>query len=286
MNNSGFDFSIGHNAPSWSLSLNGGTYKNKIVAINGDQNFFYGPITTRFGNQVINQVGQPIGAFYGYIADGFFRDDADVKAHAAQDGAAPGRIKFRDVNGDGKISLDDRTIIGSPHPKFTGGVNFGARKGSFDLTGTVFGTYGNKIFENQMEFYVFQEFSANVRKDLLANSWTPQNLNAKYPRLDVNDLYSHAISSYYVKDGSYTRLQNVQLGYNVPPGVRGWLQATRVYVQAENLFTITGYDGLDPALPPANVTGAAGDIRDQYRGVDRGSYPSSRTFSIGITTSF
>jgi TonB-dependent starch-binding outer membrane protein SusC len=286
MSNSGFDFSVGHRAATWDLTFNGAHYKNKINSINGDQTFFYGPITTRYGNQVINQVGSPIGAFYGYIADGFFKDAADVAAHATQDGAAPGRIKFRDVNRDGKITLDDRAVIGSPHPNFTSGINLGLHRGNWDLNTALFGSYGNKIFENQMEFYVFREFSANVKKDLLANSWTPQNTNAKYPRLDVNDLYSHALSSYYVKDGSYTRLQTLQVSYNVPASMRRWFSATRVYVQAENLFTITGYDGLDPSLPPANIFGSAGDIRDQYRGVDRGSYPSSRTFTIGITTQF
>ena len=101
----------------------------------------------------------------------------------------------------------------------------------------------------------------------------------------MNDVFSGAISSFYVEDGSYIRLRNIQLGYNVPQSLR-WLSATRVYVQAENVFTITDYEGLDPALPAANVFGPAGDIRDQYRGVDRGAYPSSRTFSIGIVTNF
>jgi len=286
MSNAGFDFSIGHRAANWNASFNGSHYKNKINSINGSQEFFYGPISTRIGNQVINQVGSPIGAFYGYIADGFFKDAADVASHAKQDGAAPGRIKFRDVDGDGQITLDDRTIIGSPHPKFTAGLNVGLFRGNWDLHGTLFGTYGNKIFENQMEWYVFREFNTNVRKDLLANSWTPEHQNAKYPRLDVSDKYSYALSSFYVKDGSYTRLQNVQLGYNVPRSMSRWLSAARVYLQVENLFTITGYDGLDPALPPANVFGSAGDVRDQYRGVDRGSYPSSRTFTIGLNTTF
>jgi hypothetical protein len=196
-----------------------------------------------------------------------------------------GRIKFRDVNGDGKITLDDRTIIGSPHPKFTAGLDLGARHGNFDLAATIFGTYGNKIFENQMEFYVFREFETNVRNDLLQNSWTPQNPNAKYPRLDVSDNSSRAISSYYVKDGSYTRLRNLQLGYTLPSDAR-YLPGSRVYLQGDNLLTITGYDGLDPSLPAANVYGSAGDVRDQYRGVDRGSYPSNRIFSVGIVTSF
>jgi TonB-linked SusC/RagA family outer membrane protein len=286
MRNSGYDFSIGHQASWWNVTFNGSHYKNKIVSINGQQDFFYGPITTRYGNQVINKVGYPIGSFYGYIADGMFKDAADVAAHATQDGAAPGRIKFRDVNGDGKISLADRTVIGSPHPKFTAGLDLGARRGNWDLSATVFGTYGNKIFDVQKEFYVFRNFETNVRKDLLANSWTPQNLNAKYPRLDKNDLYSHAISSFYIEDGSYTRLRSVQIGYTVPQSASRWIAASRIYVQGENLFTKTDYPGLDPALPAANITGAAGDIRDQYMGVDRGTYPSSKVFSVGLVTSF
>jgi len=286
MQNTGIDFSIGHRSTAWSVNFNGAHYSNKIESIDGNSDFFYGPISTRFGNQVINQIGEPIGAFYGYKAEGFFRDDADVAAHASQPGAKPGRIKFKDVNGDGQITLADRTIIGSPHPSFTGGLDFGLYRGAWDLTATVFGSFGNDIFENQMEFYVFREFSTNVRKDLLDNSWTPEKPNAKYPRIDVSDTYSSAISSFYVKDGSYVRMRSVQLGYNVPSKYVRFLQATRVYLQAENLFTITGYDGLDPALPAANITQAAGDVRDQYRGVDRGSYPSNRMFSFGIVTSF
>ncbi len=294
MENKGFDFSLGHTGSWWSANLNGSHYKNKIISIDGVQNFFFGPISTRLaGNQTINMVGQPIGAFYGLIADGFFRDAADVSAHATQDGAAPGRIKFRDVccgpNGemvpDGVINASDRTIIGSPHPKFTMGLDLGAHHGNWDASATIFGTYGNKIFDNQMDFYVFQDFATNVRKDLLANSWTPQNLNAKYPRLDVTDTYSGVISSYYVKDGSYTRLRSMQVGYTLPTAAR-YLPGARLYLQGENLFTKTNYDGLDPALPAANAYGAAGDVRDQFMGVDRGSYPSNRVFSIGIVTSF
>ena len=294
MRNSGVDFSIGHQASSWSLTFNGSHYKNKIVSIDGVQDFFLGPISTRFGNQVINKVGHPIGSFYGLIADGFFRDAADVAAHARQDGAAPGRIKFRDIccgpNGekvpDGEVTAADRDIIGSPHPDFTAGLDLGVRRGNWDLSATVFGTFGNDIFDSQKEYYVFGNFSTTVRRDLLENSWTPQNLDAKYPRLDINDTFKYAISSFYVENGSYVRLRNVQLGYNIPTSLARWMSATRVYVQGENLFTITGYDGLDPALPAANAFGPAGDIRDQYRGVDRGVYPTSRVFSIGLVTSF
>src|SRR5678815_720946 len=130
-----------------------------------------------------------------------------------------------------------------------------------------FSSIGNDIFDVQKEFYVFRNFQTNVRKDLLENSWTPEHKNAKYPRLDQNDIYSHQISSFYVEDGSYVRLRNLQLGYTIPQSMTKYLpRNSRVYIQGENLFTITGYDGLDPVLPAANINGAAGDIRDQYMG--------------------
>jgi TonB-linked SusC/RagA family outer membrane protein len=298
MKNTGFDFSIGHRRASWNVTLNGSRYKNEIVRIDGVQDFFYGPITTRFGNQVINKVGEPIGSFYGLIAEGMFNSPAEVLAHATQDGAAPGRLKFRDSNGDGTITLADRAIIGSPHPDFTAGLDMGIRRGLWDLSATLFGTFGNEIFDVQKEFYVFRNFSTNVREDMLTDAWMPAdaslpranwtaaNPGAKYPILDQNDTFSNQLSSFYVEDGSYVRLRSLQLGYNVPPKYARWMAATRIYLQAENLFTLTGYDGLDPALPAANVFGPAGDIRDQYRGVDRGTYPTNRTFSIGLVTSF
>jgi TonB-linked SusC/RagA family outer membrane protein len=299
MRNKGIDFSLGHQAASWSLSLNGSHYKNEIVSIDGQQDFFFGPISTRFGNQVINQIGHPIGAFYGQVTDGYFQTQAEADAHTAdavtgvcatppcQDGAAPGRFKFKDTNGDGLITAADRTIIGSPHPDFTAGLDLGLRRGNFDLNATLFGSFGNEIFENQKEFYIFREFETNVRKDLLENSWTPQNPNAKYPIIDHSDSFSSVLSDFYIADGSYVRLRNIQLGYTIPQSFARWMPGgSRVYLQGENLLTITGYDGLDPSLPAANITGAAGDVRDQYRGVDRGSYPSNKVFSIGFVTSF
>ena len=101
----------------------------------------------------------------------------------------------------------------------------------------------------------------------------------------MNDTYSGVISSFYVKDGSYTRLRNMQIGYTLSSAAR-YLPGARVYLQGENLFTKTNYDGLDPAIPAGNSTGAAGDVRDQLMGIDVGVYPSNRIFSIGIVTSF
>lgn len=302
MRNRGFDFSIGHRAQSWNLTFNGSHYRNRIVRIDGSREQFVGPVTIRSQNPVINRVGQPIGAFFGYQADGYFQSQAEVDALDAaargvqgatattrfQDGAAPGRIRFRDVNGDGRVTLADRQIIGSPHPSFTGGLDFELRRGRFDLGATTFGTFGNKIFDVQKQYYVFRDFSTNVRKDRLENSWRPDNPNAKYPRLDVNDTFSRQYSSYYVQDGSYVRLRSLQVGYTLPASVR-FAAGSRVYVQGENLLTWTRYDGLDPAISPlggtaTNVSGR--DLRDQFRGVDQGVYPTSRVFGAGFQTSF
>jgi len=250
-------------------------------------------------------VGYPIGSFYGLVADGYYRDSLDAAqcgtgdplGQCWADGARPGRIKFKDVNGDHHITSADRAIIGSPHPDFTAGLDLGFRSGQWDLSATFFGTFGNKVFNYQKYWYIFRVFDTNVRRDLLDNSvvlngpcagttcpGTVTNPDAKYPRLDVSDGFSNQLSSYYVESGTYVRLRNLQIGFTVPPGMIRWIPVARIYLQAENLFTITGYSGLDPSLPAANIFGPAGDIRDQYRGVDRGSYPTNRIISVGIST--
>ncbi len=289
MRNTGFDFSVGHRAANWNVTFNGSHYRNKILKIADELESFGGPYTIRFGNPVLNKRGSPIGAFYGYVVQGFFRDSADAANSPTQPGAKAGRFKFQDLNGDRKIDVNDQKIIGSPHPDFTAGLDLGFRWRAFDLASTIFGTFGNDIFDAQKQFYIFRNFATNVRKDLLADSWTPTNQDAKYPRIDYTDTYSSAMSDFYVEDGSYVRMRSLQLGYTIPantPWISRALVGTRVYLQGDNLFTITGYDGLDPALPALNTTGAAGDTRDQARGIDVGTYPSNRTFSIGLTTSF
>jgi TonB-dependent starch-binding outer membrane protein SusC len=311
MRNRGFDLSIGHQSATWNATLNASHYRNKIMRIDGVQDFFLGTLSTRFTRPVINELGHPIGSFFGYVTDGMFQSQAEIDAlnQAArqatgdptvvfQPGADPGRLRFRDVNGDGVVTLADQSIIGSPHPDFTGSLDLGVRWRLFDLSATVFGSFGNEIFDVQKEFYVFRNFSTNVRRDLLTDSWTPQNTNvardqyvaqnpnAKYPILDVNDTYSLQVSSFYVENASYVRLRSMQLGFNVPARYLRWVPTARIYLQGENLLTFTGYDGLDPELPALVNTGPAGDTRDQARGIDRGTYPSNRTFSIGLVTSF
>ncbi len=292
MRNRGFDVSVWYRGTigdetDWSINLTGSHYKNEIVSIDGVSDFFFGAAGFRRGNPIINQIGFPIGSFYGWISEGIFMNQAEVDAHAQQDGAAPGRLRFRDVNGDGQVTLDDRTIIGDPHPDFTAGLDLELRWKAWDFAATLFGSFGNDIFDAQKDYYVFRNFSTNVRADRLTKSAVVENgqvtnPDAIYPQLDINDVFSSEISSFYVEDGSYVRLRNLQVGYTLPR----WIPGLRVFVQAENLFTITGYNGLDPALPAQSVFGPAGDIRDQARGVDEGSYPSSRTISFGLSATF
>ncbi len=318
MRNTGFEFSLGYRgtfgqSASWNVSVNGAHYKNEIRQIAGGVDYFFGPVGTRENAHVtINQLGEPIGAFYGYVAEGMFQTQQeidDLNAQARQQtgdpgaeyepGAKPGRLRFKDVNGDGVVNDADQTIIGSPHPDFTGGLNLGVNWKRWDLGATVFGNFGNDIYNSQMRFNVFRNFELNVRKDLLANSWTcaqPQadgscpngavNPDAKYPRIDHTDNLSNGPSSFYIEDGSYVRLRSVELGFTLPNNLIRGFENVRVYLLGENLFTITGYSELDPALPAINASGSVGDIRDQARGIDRGVYPTNRIFSVGFNVSF
>ena len=303
MRNNGIDFSLGYlgtiGTTVFSASFTGSHYRNTILRIDdiGSQAFF-GPISVGGQNPVINMVGHPVGAFYGLVADGFYRDSLDAAPYWGY-GARPGRIKFRDINNDGAITAADRTVIGSPHPDFSAGLDVALRRGSWNLDIMLFGTFGNQVFNAQKYWYVFRYFDTNVRRDLLANSaeldgactgsacpGRVTNPNAKYPRLDVTDGFSRQFSSYWVEDGSYVRLRSIQVGYDFPPAFVRWIPAARIYLRAENLFTITGYSGPDPALPAWDVEAAGFDLRDQFRGVDGGSYPANRMVSIGIMTNF
>jgi TonB-dependent starch-binding outer membrane protein SusC len=296
MQNRGFDFEIGYRSQIsesllFSISFIGSHYRNEIIRIDGEAEDFFGPTSARFGTPVINRVGHPIGSFYGLVHDGIFLNQDEVDAHATQDGAAPGRFRFRDVTGDGSVTAADRTVIGDPHPDFTGGLDLTVNYRNWDFSTTIFGTFGNEIFDIQKEYYVFRLFQQNVRRDLLTKSAILENgqvvnPDAEFPRIDETDTFSNQYSSFYVEDGSYVRMRNLQIGYTLPPNIIQSFNNIRIYLRAENLFTITGYSGLDPALPPISAGGPAGDIRDQARGLDRGSVPTPRTFTLGLNINF
>ena len=313
MSNKGIDFSVAYSgtvgAKIWSIAFNGSHYKNKILQIDGQIDQFPGPggpQVTRIGNPIMNILGQPIGTFYGKVANGYWATAAEALAHKTdslggcatppcQTNAVVGGIRYEDINGDGVIDANDRTVIGSPHPDFTAGIDLAFRSGAWDFSATVFGSFGGQIYDAQKDFYVFRDFETNVVKDRLTDSFcitgdegctNPGDQSAKYPRLNQNDLGSGEISSFFIESATYVRLRTVQIGWTIPANLIRWLPSGRLYIQGENLFTITGYPGLDPSLPARDFTGASGDIRDQFRNVDVGVYPTNRTFTFGISTSF
>lgn len=291
MTTSGIDANVGYNNTfgnlGFSADLNVTRYVNTINAIDGNASFFSGSgIDSRIGELTRNVVGNPISTFFGYTVEGTFADQADVDAHATQDGAAPGRLKFSDLNGDGVINDDDRGIIGNPHPDFTMGLNLGFDIAGFDFTAFLFASVGNEIYNYNRLFTDFSQFNSNVAADRLTNAWQPGDTDAKYTIPDVSDSFSRTSSSYYVEDGSFLRARTIEAGYTFPSGVTDALNMSslRFYIQGQNLFTITNYTGIDPELSNVNISDSGQN--DLWQGFDFGNYPSSQMFLIGVSANF
>lgn len=288
MENTGFDFSSTYkkqvNADfGYNLALNVSRYVNTIVKIadNSDNFISAGGLDGRLDiSAFYNKVGYSISSFRGFEVDGLIANDAEKAAQLA--GAQVGGLKFRDLNGDGKIDNSDRTIIGSPHPDFTGGFSLGFNYKAFDFNAFLFGSYGNEIFNYTKMFGYFMNFNSNIFNYVLDVEGTGNN-----PAINGLDVASRASSTFYIEDGSYLRLQNLQIGYNVPAASASKLgiKSMRVYLQAQNLFTLTGYSGVDPAVSNANIGGGA-NVSDSFTGFDGGNYPANRITSIGVNIAF
>jgi TonB-linked SusC/RagA family outer membrane protein len=254
-----------------------GFVKNEITKVQEGTDYFS---TGTFRNLtfVRNQVGQPLSAFYGYKVIGYFDDASDVSSSPTQDGAAPGRFKYQDVNKDGKIDASDRTFIGSPIPKFTYGLNVTVNYKAFSLEAFFYGKSGNDIV-NFTKWYTdfYPSFSGAAIGARTLNSWTPENHNAETPIFEnVSNFSTNTqANSYYVEKGSYLRCKNLQLNYKIPGNIidRIGVKSLRVYVQAVNLFTITKYKGQDPEV--------ASSV-DTTLGVDVGNYPATRQLFFGL----
>lgn len=268
---------------TYELTLTASTLKNEIVSLSPGLTVITSVNPSYRGIQPIrNQVGQSLSAFFGYKVEGLFRNAEDVSSHAKQNGAAPGRFKFEDINGDGTITPADRTFIGSPVPDFTGGLNFTLGYKGFDLSAYFYTSIGNEIF-NQSKWFTdfFPSFQGAAMSERLKNAWTPTNLDATIPVLEKTSNFStnSVANSFYVEDGSYLRLQNVTLGYTLPSTLlEKWkLERLRVFASANNLFTLTGYEGLDPAV---------GGDADLTFGIDVGNYPVTKGYTFGLNLSF
>ncbi|WP_446775772.1 SusC/RagA family TonB-linked outer membrane protein [Macellibacteroides fermentans] len=225
------------------------------------------------------QVGYPIGYFYGYKTAGVFQNWSQVEGTAAKyAGAQPGDLIFVDSNNDGKITEDDRTMIGNPNPDFSMGLNLNFSYKGFDLNVTGAGSFGKQIAKSYRSFA--DSPLQNYTTDIFGR-WTGEGTSNKLPRLTSG---SHTnwqnISDIYIEDGDYLKIQNLTIGYDFKklfPTMP--LGQARLYLTAQNLFTFTGYSGMDPEI-------GYGYDKSWVSGIDLGYYPSPRTYMVGVNLKF
>lgn len=257
----------------WKYNIGGNVAfnKNQIVGLNGGQALFDGSISGQ-SNVTKSDNGQPIGSFYTWTVTGILQNDAEV-ASSGQSGAKVGDFKYLDVDKNGTINELDREYQGSYIPKVTYGVNGGASFKSFDLTFNTYGTAGSKIYNGKKATRGAFAATDNVETDVVKNRWTPDNPSNTEPRANLKQWPA---SSYFIENGDFFRLNNLTIGYTLPSAslTRYKLSALRVYVTAQNLFTITGYSGFTPELQSSSPLNG---------GIELNSYPTTRTFAIGLS---
>lgn len=263
----------------YSFGGNISIVKNEVTGLGeGGEPVFAGRVQSANANVTKTQVGQPIGAYFGYVTDGIFQSQQEVADHAFQnENTAPGDIRFQDLNGDGVVNTDDQTYIGNPIPDFTYGFNADVEWKGFDFGIFLQGAQGNDLYNATVRY----DFTYVNRPVSVLNRWTGPGTSNSEPRVNLSDPNQNArVSDRFVENGSYLRLKNVQLGYSLP---KKWLQKIgfekfRVYGSAQNLFTFTRYTGMDPEI------GAYGGALEA--GVDRGFYPQARVLLGGINVVF
>ena len=283
MKSSGFDLSLNYtdvtsSGLTYSISANATKAVNEVTELISEA---YSGSSQRIGTMTRTSVGEPISYFYGRKVLGIFQNDAEVAAHATQDGAGPGRFKYEDINGDGVINDSDRTKIGDPHPDLIFGVNMNFAYKSWDMSMFWNGSLGNDIFDYTALYYETPYFFNGNRSTRVLDSWSPTNTGAELPALSETTLNSEfsTANSFFVRDGSYVRLRSLQIGYTLPDTIASKLGASsaRVYYNGTNLLTLTDFTGLDPEVP----RGGALDI-----GVYSAQYPSNSISSLGINIKF
>jgi len=283
MKSSGFDLSLNYtdvtsSGLTYSISANATKAVNEVTELISEA---YSGYSDRIGTMTRTSVGEPISYFYGRNVLGIFQNDAEVAAHATQDGAGPGRFKYEDINGDGVINDSDRTKIGDPHPDLIFGVNMNFAYKNWDMSMFWNGSLGNDIFDYTALYYETPYFFNGNRSTRVLDSWSPTNTDAELPALSETTLNSEfsTANSFFVRDGSYLRLRSLQIGYTLPDTIASKLGASsaRVYYNGTNLLTLTDFTGLDPEVP----RGGALDI-----GVYSAQYPSNSISSLGINIKF
>lgn len=289
MNNKGIEANVnyhfGRNNDSpfkFDLGLNFSKNVNELVSIApGVSQQTYGAF--RSLETSILKAGAPFGSFYGYDVVGIFQNAADITAGPAYANARVGGFKFRDVNGDGIINPADRTIIGDPNPDFIYSMSVNASYKNFDIAMFFNGVQGNDLYDANRYFTDFSTFPG-AKSTRLLNAWSPTNTSSLIPSANINAAeIEYTSSSYYVQDGSFFRMKNLQIGYSFPAekmfGTKSGINKFRIYASTTNLFTITNYTGLDPEVSQESSTFSA-------PGLDRGIYPNPRQFIFGLSVGF
>lgn len=287
--NNGFEFNLGWmDQPnpdiSYGINLIGSFNKNKVIAMGSESGSIKGGSTNQNITTSETKAGYPIGGYWLISTAGYFNSQEEVDAYAKdgkkiQPAAEPGDIKFVDANNDGVINDDDRVFQGSPFPDFTFALNGNMRYKNFDLSIGLQGVLGNKIYNATRQTLEDVTKGSNFLASCL-DYWNSENKNASHPRLTWDDpnRNTRAESDRYLENGSYLRLRSVQLGYTFPQTwFKGAIQHARVYINAENLFTITSYSGYSPDVNADNAN---------YRGFDNFIYPTNRTFMLGLNVTF
>jgi TonB-dependent starch-binding outer membrane protein SusC len=322
----GLNYSHTSNGFHYNIGFNLTTVKNELLSLTNQLNTISNLVslgfpttgTNNWGTFSYTHVGGPVGEFYGYKSAGIFQSQKEIDAlnaiAAAKYGpgnvyeptsgpggsALPGDRKFVDINGDGRITPDsDQVALGSPIPKFYGGITFDASYGNWDFSLFFYGTYGNKILnyqERTLESFGSSTGSVgieNIGLDYYNNAWTPTNGSNRYARIDANEFNSNTRpSDVYVENGSYLRLRNATIGYTLPlKATSNFAPKIRIYFTGQNLFTITKYKGLDPEIGLPQGTDVNNPSNTSFRnvtgsGVDVGTYPSSRFYVVGFNVTF
>ena len=267
---------------NYSVGLNATYNQNEMTEIGNEEKILPGASWAIAGLVTRAEVGLPIGYFWGYKTDGIFQNQAEVFQHIGPTGlplqpnAVPGDVRFVDVNEDGKIDADDRTMIGNPTPDWILGFNANLEYKNFDFAILITGTYGNEIFNGSQRV----DLRYTNRTTAILDRWTGEGTSNEVPRYTWIDINNNArVSDLYIEDGSYIRIKNLQFGYTLPRSILNRIGAStwRFYVSAENLLTLTKYTGADPEIGARSSFDIA---------IDRGIYPMARTWRVGTTISF
>lgn len=303
MRNVGVDFSVGWRGKigqvSYNVNANASWYRNEVTKL-GSSNLY---TSTRISELNITTVGQPIAMFYGYQLDGIYKSVDDVLNYKNDNGGTVtpygtteeslnaqswvGHYKFKDLNNDGRIDQDDRTIIGNPHPDLTGGINIGINWKDWDLSTYLYYSIGNDLYAHYQYYTYWGNLSNVYSRDRVQNAWHPEtNPNGTLPMWVSGDTAPETTLSHsgYIQDGSFLRMQTLTLGYSLPKSVVSKLNLSRirVYAQLANVFTLTGYEGLDPEVRSNNGDSS----NDMMKGIDYGSYGMPKQYLIGLNVEF